>query len=77
MSAIPAEHQIVECRSCGARIFFARTQAMANSPLDAKPVRAIVVDDLGPGELQHKMRFINTFRSHFETCPNSKEHRRK
>lgn len=66
---VPAENTLTTCRACGRRIFFARTASMKNMPIDAKPKRAMVVDPLGIGETQHKVRWIDTFVSHFDTCP--------
>lgn len=73
----PAEFGVIACKSCGARIFFARTETGGRMPLDAKPVRAMAISDLGPGETEHRLRWVETYRSHFETCPAAEKHRRK
>lgn len=73
---VPAENTIVECRACHAKIFFARTENMKNQPLNAKPVRVMVCDPLGPGETQHKVRWIDSFVSHFSTCAQAEKFRR-
>lgn len=72
---VPAENTITACRSCGAKIFFARTPAMKDMPLDAKPVRIIMVDPLKAGETQHTMRWGSAFVSHFSTCPEADKFR--
>ena len=74
--SVPAENTIRECKSCGARIFFARTAEMRDMPLDAKPVRVIQIDELGPGETQHKIRWAESFKSHFATCPKAEDWRK-
>lgn len=77
MSVIPAENTLTKCRSCGARIFFARTANAKDMPLDAKPTRMITVDPLGPGERQHKVRWVETFTPHHATCPDAGKWRRE
>ena len=68
-----------KCRSCGAPIEWAVTDAGKMIPLDADPVpegnlvveagksRARTVDDPG----------VVFWRTHFATCPNADEHRRR
>ena len=70
------------CKSCGKRIFWARTEKNTMMPVDAEPADdgnvmlhegiAFIVrsgDLFADGELKYK--------SHFATCPNAKQHRRK
>lgn len=78
--------QVTTCRSCGAPVRWARTEAGKNMPLDADPATGdpLVVPD---GNLvvtgwQGPLRVVKTMaagagqhRSHFATCPNAKAHR--
>ncbi len=56
-----------QCRSCGAEIEWLRTKEGKNTPVDAKPV-FIETRNGDP---------IEGYRSHFATCPNADQHRRK
>jgi hypothetical protein len=58
------------CKACGARIFFVETAAGRPFPLDVvKKVRYRVEDGKAVG--------VEVYTTHFETCPNAKEFRRK
>lgn len=70
MSNLPVTH----CRSCGAEIIWAHTEDGNRMPLDAKPSRRAVVRQR-PEELV-EMRIVNTYQSHFATCPSASAHRR-
>jgi hypothetical protein len=60
------ERRIVRCSSCRARIVWLKTAAGNNMPVDADTVESD--DDQFVGE-RHT--------SHFATCPNANQHRRK
>lgn len=57
--------------SCGADIRWSRTEAGRPMPLDPKPVTTLV--PLGEGRVQLR----RSYRSHWETCPHSDQHRRR
>jgi len=70
-------HQVKSCKSCGAPVVWATTQAGKTTPLDAKPVRVAM---LSTGDLFGSPRIVdsvNGYVSHFSTCPNADKHRRK
>lgn len=58
------------CGTCGAEIVWAITEAGKRMPLDAKPEKRFVVDDADGCHL------VDTYVSHFSTCPNAEQHRR-
>ncbi|HET9954136.1 MAG TPA: hypothetical protein VFQ61_06515 [Polyangiaceae bacterium] len=59
-----------KCLSCGAEIVWVEMQSGRRMPLDAKPQKLIVIEaDKGEVKL--------CFTSHFATCPDAAEHRRK
>lgn len=60
------ERRIVRCRSCRAMIIWFRTPSGKNMPVDADTVEP--EDD----ELD-----LSRHKSHFATCPNAWQHRRK
>jgi hypothetical protein len=60
------ERRIVRCSSCRARIIWLKTDAGKNMPTDADTVEP--EDDLFD-PARHK--------SHFATCPNADQHRKK
>lgn len=66
------------CRSCGAPILWVKTEAGKRMPIDAKPERRVVLDPLavrlGADELT--ARVVDTYVSHFATCPNAAQHRK-
>jgi hypothetical protein len=73
------------CKSCNAPIFWARTDKGRAMPLDLKPVAGASIIVTGPttdlrahvlkdGEVDHG--FVR-YTSHFATCPQAKQHRRK
>jgi hypothetical protein len=57
------------CKSCGAAIFWVESANGKRMPLDAAPEKRIVIDG-GIG------RVVDTYTSHFSTCPNAAEHRK-
>lgn len=60
------ERRITRCRSCRAKIIWFKTDAGKNMPVDADTVEA---DD---DELD-----LSRHVSHFATCPNANQHRRR
>jgi hypothetical protein len=59
------------CRSCGAAILWVVTHPGGKRmPLDVPPVKRFVVED---GEAYQR----DTYVSHFATCPNAAQHRKK
>ncbi len=79
------------CRTCGAPIIWARTEAGKAIPMDAEPV-PVGTSPLGTFILERSGRRANSdplmrapdiadvgvdrFRSHFATCPDARQHRR-
>lgn len=65
------------CKYCGAQIIYATTSAGGRMPFDAEPVKAWRI--VGPDHAQADARAerIDTFVSHFATCPNTDKHRRR
>lgn len=72
----PAEMNLTVCRSCGAKIFFART-ATGRMPLDAKGKKAMTISPVGDGQTEHRIVWVDVFESHFVTCPKADTHRKK
>jgi hypothetical protein len=75
------------CKSCGARITFAITNAGNKTPLDAEPSDngkffispgglAIPVDDSGAFAFACREHNAPKHTSHFATCPNAASHRK-
>lgn len=60
------ERRITKCRSCAARVIWFKTLAGKNMPVDADTVEA---DD---DELD-----LSRHVSHFATCPQATQHRRR
>ncbi len=74
---------VVQCRWCGADIFFAETEKGRRIPVDPKPTAAgnlVLMHEGGrtlalsfsPASHAGRDRYI----SHFATCPHAGEHRR-
>ncbi len=60
------ERRIVRCRSCNARIIWFKTAAGKNMP--------VVADTVEPGDEKLELpRHV----SHFATCPQADQHRRR
>lgn len=70
------------CKSCGAEIIWVKTRGGKAMPLDAKPEKRMVlvgfegaqVGDQDPTPIAEVQ---DTYLSHFATCPNADQHRRK
>lgn len=74
--------QLSRCKSCGAPIYWVKTEAGKNMPVDAKPVadgniifvgQVAFVIKQGHGPVVDQPRYV----SHFVTCKNAATHRRK
>ena len=68
------------CSSCGADLIFVKSVTTGKPmPLDAKPMKRIVLVDL-VGGLDHKDgscgRVVDTYLSHFVSCPDAVQHRK-
>ena len=64
------------CSSCGAQIVWAVTAGKKKRmPLDFPPERRFVIRNPDEGKTP-EVEFVNTYVSHFATCPNAEEHRR-
>lgn len=67
------------CSSCGAAILWVKTLPGGKAmPLDAKPEkRVVLVDAIGGLDRDGvRGRVVDTYVSHFATCPQAAEHRR-
>jgi hypothetical protein len=60
------ERRIVRCSSCRAKIIWFKTGAGKNMPVDADTV-----------EPEDEELDLSRHKSHFATCPNANQHRRK
>lgn len=58
------------CKSCGAPIVWVKSANGKVMPLDGKPEKRVIVTDEGIGCV------VDTYTSHFSTCPNAAEHRK-
>jgi hypothetical protein len=65
------------CSSCGARIFWAKTEKGKSIPIDYDPRPDgnlwFYCDVVYPRVMPGAMRFV----AHFATCPNAKKHRKE
>jgi len=60
------ERRITRCRSCGAKIIWFKTARWRNMPVDADSV-----------EPEDEELDLDKHVSHFSTCPNASQHRRR
>lgn len=63
------------CRSCGAPLIWGVTENDKRMPVDAKPEKRVVFEKRGNG-LPPLARVVDTYVSHFATCPNAAQHRK-
>jgi hypothetical protein len=63
------------CRSCGAEIFFAATENGRQMPIDVRAEKRVVIERRGNG-LPPLARVVDTYVSHFSSCPSASEHRK-
>ena len=69
---------ISRCRSCKAEIIWVETIGGSKVPLDAKAEKRYVDEVLGPaGQTGGKVVLVDTYLSHFVTCPQADEWRKK
>ena len=59
------------CKSCQAKIIWAKSVSGTPMPLDFPGEKRVVVDEDGV------FHILDTYISHFATCPNAAEHRKK
>ena len=69
------EVPVVQCRSCGARIRWARTVNGSKIPIDAEPAKRIVLTTDHGADIIGAV-VVDTFMPHHATCPNAAEHRK-
>jgi len=60
-----------QCKTCGAEIKWVTTSSGKSMPIDAKPEKRIVLEDY-----DRKGSVVDTYTSHFVTCPDAKQHRK-
>lgn len=65
------------CSGCGAAIRWALTPNGKRMPVDATPEKRIVLDDVRTGDDAPLARVIDTYVSHFATCPKANTFRKK
>lgn len=58
-----------KCKSCKADIMWTRTDSGKAMPLDAEPEKRIVIAGA-------TAKVVDTYTSHFATCPNAEAHRK-
>ena len=59
------------CKTCGAKITWAKTESGKHMPLDFPGEKRIIVDNGGV------IHILDTFISHFSSCPDAAEHRKR
>ena len=75
MPAAESPRKTSNCRSCGAEIVWAVTATGKRMPLDAKPEKRVVLE---PRDVFGEIAEVkDTFVSHFATCPDADQHRRR
>lgn len=72
----------MNCRSCGAGIRWALTESGKRMPLDLKPVdggnvQLVHHDGTTTARVVAAKPGVRLYRSHFSSCPNANQHRRK
>lgn len=69
---------VEKCRSCGARVFFAKTRNNRDMPIDFEPVADgnVWITD-GVARVGTPPDGVERYVSHYATCPNGPSHRRK
>lgn len=61
-----------KCKSCGADIIWAETTNNKRVPLDSKPEKRFIYTS------DHEdVYLVDTYQSHFATCPNAAQHRKR
>lgn len=72
---------IVQCRSCKARMFWGTSAAGKSMPIDAEPVADGNIFErdgvfVAVSLLEPVPEGVPRWKSHFATCPNSAKHRK-
>lgn len=73
----------LRCRSCGAAIFWALTENEKRIPMDAEPITPLAgghyaIDwPRGPDRAPRAIATPAIYQTHFVTCPNAAEHRKR
>jgi len=65
-----------KCRSCKAEIIWAATESGRAMPLDAKPEKRFVLMEIQGGGADEAVA-VDTYVSHFATCPEADKFRKK
>lgn len=60
-----------QCKSCGAPIIWVKSLGGADMPLDAEPEKRFILDGAAAAVAR------TTYTSHFATCPNADQHRKR
>lgn len=76
MPAPKAPAPITACRSCGARIWWGLSASGKRAPIDEKPDQRLQVAGTTAAGVP-VLRSVWVWVSHFVTCPNADQHRRK
>lgn len=58
------------CKTCKAPILWAKTENGKAVPLDAEPIKRFIEE----GEV---VKLVDTYVTHFATCPQADQHRRR
>ncbi len=67
--------RLAKCKSCGASIIWVKSATHRDMPLDAEPKQGLIIrkrDGMHPVAVM-----TDVYRSHFATCPNADQHRKK
>lgn len=67
--------RLSRCKSCNAEVFWVETESGKRMPCNAKPKRKDLVLCKRQGKTIAKM--ADVYESHFATCPNAKQRRRR
>ena len=71
-----------KCISCGEEIIWATTKNGKKMPVNAKSEKRIILNknnliEFFEYDSQYKMTIVDTYTSHFQTCPMAHHHRSK
>lgn len=64
------------CKSCGAKIAWVRTPKGKLMPIDVEPEKRITLEK-NPEGPEPLMVMVDTYTSHFATCPDANKHRKR
>lgn len=68
--------QVGTCSGCGAAIVWVVTRAGKRMPVDAKPEKRVVLDDVHATGEPPQAQVVDTYVSHFATCPKAQRFRK-